>query len=403
MAADDPHRIENGLSSRMMFQDEVIHFSRTAAGGVHTAPRKASGGGGGDGSGFGRSQYGSKNSSWNLEDGLQSDGSDEEEEDEEDGVDDEYDLDENHHHDNHRDHHHDNNAKNGNNSSCSVQSSSDKWNGEKARNLQERHSPFGLSRGMMGKDFNLSEQPQPQHERMGNYENAITVVQPELYSSQNMNGGDCLGTVQKETRGESGYGNGGRMEMLIDPGESLRTHLLDPITGVLMDDAMILPCGHSFGSGGMQHVLRMKACCKCSRPVADNSLRENLALRSAVQAFRREEESQSLKASKRRRDRFELEKSSHDDPYPMDSRGKGVQFPFVVSDRVIIKGNKRTPQRFVGRVAVVTTQCLNGWYVVKTLDNAESVKLQYRSLAKVPDDVPPSNVIQNKSVTPSWL
>lgn len=25
-------------------------------------------------------------------------------------------------------------------------------------------------------------------------------------------------------------------------------------------------------------------------------------------------------------------------------------------------------------------------YVVKTLDNAESVKLQYRSLAKVPDD-----------------
>lgn len=24
-----------------------------------------------------------------------------------------------------------------------------------------------------------------------------------------------------------------------------------------MDDAMILPCGHSFGSGGMQHVMRM--------------------------------------------------------------------------------------------------------------------------------------------------
>ena len=24
-----------------------------------------------------------------------------------------------------------------------------------------------------------------------------------------------------------------------------------------MDDAMILPCGHSFGSGGIQHVLRM--------------------------------------------------------------------------------------------------------------------------------------------------
>ncbi|ONK65016.1 uncharacterized protein A4U43_C07F32600 [Asparagus officinalis] len=29
------------------------------------------------------------------------------------------------------------------------------------------------------------------------------------------------------------------------------------VCGELMDDAMILPCGHSFGSGGMQHVSRM--------------------------------------------------------------------------------------------------------------------------------------------------
>lgn len=73
------------------------------------------------------------------------------------------------------------------------------------------------------------------------------------------------------------------------------------------------------------------------------------------------------------------------------SRSRGVQFPFAVMDRVIIKvvyelarfylqvflpfsekeiirekmvqGNKRTPQRFVGREAIVTTQCLNGWLV----------------------------------------
>lgn len=31
------------------------------------------------------------------------------------------------------------------------------------------------------------------------------------------------------------------------------------------------------------------------------------------------------------------------------------------------QGNKRTPQRFVGREAVVTTQCLNGWLVVFNL------------------------------------
>lgn len=27
--------------------------------------------------------------------------------------------------------------------------------------------------------------------------------------------------------------------------------------GALMDDAMILPCGHSFGGGGMQHVIKL--------------------------------------------------------------------------------------------------------------------------------------------------
>lgn len=72
---------------------------------------------------------------------------------------------------------------------------------------------------------------------------------------------------------------------------------------------------------------------------------------------------------------------------------------------MIIKGNKRTPERFVGRVAVVTAQCLNGWYVVKTLDNAESVKLQYRSLAKFVDGggggEPP--VVSNSSQNASWL
>jgi len=39
-------------------------------------------------------------------------------------------------------------------------------------------------------------------------------------------------------------------------------------------------------------------------------------------------------------------------------------------------------------------------YVVKTLDNAESVKLQYRSLAKVLDD--PSKPASSK-MSPNWL
>jgi len=40
---------------------------------------------------------------------------------------------------------------------------------------------------------------------------------------------------------------------------------------------------------------------------------------------------------------------------------KGVQYPFVVGERVLIMGNRRTPDKFVGKEAVITSQCLNGW------------------------------------------
>ncbi|XP_020113629.1 U-box domain-containing protein 62-like isoform X1 [Ananas comosus] len=301
------------------------------------------------------------------------------------------------------------NHKAGNNSSGSVQSSSEKIHGER-ENSQEHHFSFGFSRGTMGKDVNdgrrnLNEEHY-QRGPMDGYENAITVVEPEPYYSHVLNQENgSPAPSQKEVAEENGCGLSVRREGLVAAGywESLRTHLSDPLTGTLMDDAMILPCGHSFGSSGMQHVYRMKACCKCAQSISEDSVRPNFALRSAVQAFLREEESHSLKASKRKRDRLELEKCGYDDPSHVDfSRGKGVQFPFAVSDRVIIKGNKRTPHRFVGRMAIVTTQCLNGWYVVKTLDNAESVKLQYRSLAKVSDDQA-SSIIPNKTHNPNWL
>lgn len=82
-------------------------------------------------------------------------------------------------------------------------------------------------------------------------------------------------------------------------------------------------------------------------------------------------------------------RSFGDTAYTNRSRNRTNHFPFAVADRVIIKvnpffllpsffyskciffnrwsrtskqGNKRTPPRFVGREAVVTTQCLNGWY-----------------------------------------
>ncbi|ERM94669.1 hypothetical protein AMTR_s00011p00219420 [Amborella trichopoda] len=62
---------------------------------------------------------------------------------------------------------------------------------------------------------------------------------------------------------------------------------------------------------------------------------------------------------------------------------KGVQYPFAVNEKVLIKGNRRTPDKFVGREAVITSQCLNGWYLLKILDMGESVRLQYRCLHKL--------------------
>ncbi|KAF8402486.1 hypothetical protein HHK36_010571 [Tetracentron sinense] len=316
-----------------------------------------------------------------------------------------------------------------------------------------------------------SSNEQHQHERVSHYENAVTIAESNMYYPQFLQGQEGSALGQKEIGGENGCGFSGRKDIPFsgESGKSLREILSDPLTGVLMDDAMILPCGHSFGSGGMQHVIRVKACYTCPQSVSENSVTPNLSLRAAVQAFR-DEELHSYRASKRRR--FEQDKGSYGDPFPVDfSRGRGVQFPFAVMDQkacytcpqsvsensvtpnlslraavqafrdeelhsyraskrrrfeqdkgsygdpfpvdfsrgrgvqfpfaVMDQGNKRTPQRFVGREAVVTTQCLNGWYEVKTLDNAESVKLQYRSLAKVPDTASFKTV--SSKTKPNWF
>lgn len=244
-------------------------------------------------------------------------------------------------------------------------------------------STFGVKEGNVGPSGN---------EGGLDVRNAVTIasVDGDMYYNQYSQGPEGSNAGQKEMGFENGCGFSGRKEAHFsnESGESLRTILSDPITGVLMDDAMILPCGHSFGSGGVQHVIRMKVCYICSQAVSEDSVSPNLSLRSAIQAFRREEESQLNRSLKRRKERYDQDRGTFgDSALPDHLRGRGVQFPFAVTDRVIIKGNKRTPERFVGREAVVTTQCLNGWYVVKTLDNAESVKLQYRSLAKVSDNL----------------
>ncbi|KAK9913862.1 hypothetical protein M0R45_037667 [Rubus argutus] len=293
---------------------------------------------------------------------------------------------------------------------------------------QQHHSSFGgalilgSSREVLEKDHSISvgqqtlsnntrASPSNNHDqlpgRLESYQNAVPVAESsdgDMYYSQYLQGSEGSAAAQKDLVVENGCGFSGRKDALCssESGDSLRAILSDPVTGALMDDAMILPCGHSFGSSGVQQVIRMKACCTCSQSISEDLIAPNLSLRAAVQAFRREEELQFYRSSKRKRERFDQDKGAYGDLALTDPpRGRGVQFPFAVTDRVIIKGNKRTPQRFVGREAVVTTQCLNGWYVVKTLDNAESVKLQYRSLAKVSDD--PSSKELSSKMAPNWL
>ncbi|MFS7958333.1 putative U box domain, Zinc finger, RING/FYVE/PHD-type [Helianthus anomalus] len=295
-----------------------------------------------------------------------------------------------------------------------VDDMDDDVSGEKNGDVKMRHGSVREvmkegSVSMSGNDMNDVRSSSVENHQQGQicqYQNAITVADPngELYYSQLFNGVEGSGAGFKDMLVENGCGFSGRKSGSYSggSGESLRTILSDPLTGALMDDAMILPCGHSFGSSGMQHVMRVKACYTCSQPVSESSVAPNLSLRSAVHAFLREEELQRNRATKRR-NKLDLDRSNYGDvSYAEQSRGRGVQFPFCVSERVIIKGNKRTPPRFVGREAIVTTQCLNGWYVVKTLDNAESVKLQYRSLAKIRDSQP-STVAPAKIVTPNWL
>ncbi|GER31935.1 RING/U-box superfamily protein [Striga asiatica] len=295
---------------------------------------------------------------------------------------------------------------------------------------KERHSgKLKLISSLVFKDGNMTHSGNESNSGNNESGEARKTSSGELYYSQYLNNGvegPSSSSRQKDVvMMENGCGYSGSKESSYNSewgAESLMAIFSDPITGILMEDAMILPCGHSYGSSGIQQIIGMKACYMCSQPVSEDSIAPNLcksegrvevvekdgkeehlarpmlSLRVAVQAFKREEELQPNHNSKKRRERYDHHKGTFADPTLTDqARGKGVQFPFMVTDHVIIKGNKRTPPRFVGREAIVTTQCLNGWYVVKTLDNAESVKLQYRSLEKVPQN--PSPV----KTTPNWL
>ncbi|XP_057415206.1 U-box domain-containing protein 62-like isoform X2 [Lotus japonicus] len=216
-----------------------------------------------------------------------------------------------------------------------------------ANGKTQHHSPYVSGRDLLGKDGEIGQMggggadgDHRRRERLGKSQGSVSVAETdcEEYYSQFLHGTEGSASVQKAMVDDNGCGFSGRKDVMFstESGESLRAILSDPVTGALMEDAMILPCGHSFGGGGIQHVTRMKACCTCSQPVSEESISPNLSLQAAVQAYRREEESQFYRSSKRRRERLD-QGGFGDSPVMESSRSRGVQFPFAVMDRVVIK------------------------------------------------------------------
>lgn len=194
---------------------------------------------------------------------------------------------------------------------------------------------------------------------------------------------------------------------------SLRSVLSDPLSGAFLEDAVVVSCGHSFGGLMLKRVLDMSRCTLCSADIDSGSLIPNMALRAAALAVKQEDNRRlfhNAALRKRRKemgDQIDLSKRSSRENGEIgaeDGLHRGVQYPFSVNEKVLIKGNRRTPEKFVGKEAVITSQCLNGWYLLKIIGSGENVRLQYRSLCKImnpqstiEEDRCPSQPIQNSS------
>ncbi|KAL9423244.1 hypothetical protein AB3S75_035353 [Citrus x aurantiifolia] len=193
---------------------------------------------------------------------------------------------------------------------------------------------------------------------------------------------------------------------------SLRSVLSDPLSGAFLDDAMVVSCGHSFGGLMLRKVIDTSRCTICSAEIETGSLVPNLALRAAAVAIKQEDDRRLFHNAALRKRRKEMgdqmdpmrrsNRENGDATTTDDGLNRGVQYPFSVNEKVLIKGNRRTPEKFVGKEAVITSQCLNGWYLLKIIGSGENVRLQYRSLRKILnsqtiEDSCPSHQVQNSS------
>ncbi|TQD99801.1 hypothetical protein C1H46_014539 [Malus baccata] len=148
---------------------------------------------------------------------------------------------------------------------------------------------------------------------------------------------------------------------------SLRSVLSDPVSGSFLEDAMLVSCGHSFGGLMLRRVIETSRCTLCCAEIETGSLVPNLALRAAAAAVKHEDDRRLFHNATVRKRRKELvdqmasRRPNKENGDIGDDGIRGVQYPFSVNEKVVIKGNRRTPEKFVGKEAVITSQCLNGW------------------------------------------
>ncbi|KAI3744136.1 hypothetical protein L1987_57212 [Smallanthus sonchifolius] len=171
---------------------------------------------------------------------------------------------------------------------------------------------------------------------------------------------------------------------------SLRSVLSDSLSGAFLEDAMCAPCGHSFGGMMLKRVIETGRCTVCDAEVGTASLIPNHALRAAAAAVKREDDRRLFQNAAMRKQRKEVgDRWVNGDATSENGSQRCVQYPFSVNEKVVIKGNRRTPDKFVGKEAIITSQSLNGWYLVNIIESGEKVRLQYRSFTKIPNSPPP--------------
>lgn len=165
---------------------------------------------------------------------------------------------------------------------------------------------------------------------------------------------------------------------------SLRSVLSDPLSGSFLDDAMLVSCGHSFGGLMLRRVIETSKCTLCNTEIEAASLIPNHALRAAALAVKQEDDRRLFHNAALRKRRKEVSEHRENGEVTVENGSpRALHYPFSVNEKVIIKGNRRTPDKFVGKEAVITSQCLNGWYLLKIIESGENIRLQYRSLRNI--------------------